>query len=311
MDHRDTFRAMHPFTKLLMLVMLMFVSLIVVMGLGTFAAIPFLGEGVLDFFATGDSNPGNVIMMRYFQVLSHVGLFIVPSIAFALIVSKHPSRYLSLKGNPGIWPMVLGALIMFAAVPMVTWSYEINHLVHFPDALKSLETWMRGMESTAEQMTRYFLKVDGWQGLLFNVFMIALIPAIGEEFIFRGIIQKLFAQWTRNQHVAVLITSVLFSAMHLQFFSFLPRFALGVILGYMLVWSGNIWIPMLAHFVNNLTALLVFFYFDRGIISFDMDDIGEGTMAPVYAIASLAVIVALFVAFRRINQSNQPIANSQ
>jgi len=300
MNFRSAFLTAHPFTQLLMLVMIMFVSMIVVMGLSTFAAIPFVGDDVLSYFASEDGMATNANLMRYFQLMSHVGLFIIPAIAFSSVISARPVRYLRLERNPGFSLLVTGCLIMFAAVPVVAYLFELNHQVHFPGFLESAENWMRNMETTAEQMTRYFLKVEGWPGLLFNVLMIAIIPALGEEFIFRGIVQKLFAQWSRNHHVAVIVTAVLFSAMHLQFFSFLPRFALGILLGYMLVWSGNLWIPIAAHFVNNLAALLAFHYFERGIISFEMEDLATTTMAPAYALASVVAIIMLVFAFRRL-----------
>ena len=302
MDYREAFRTAHPFTRLILLGILMIVSFVVVTGLSVFAALPFTGGQVLEYFSGNQSAEG-LNLMRYFQIMSHVGLFIVPALAFAFILSHNPLKYLGFAANSGLRRLVLGSLIMLVAAPLSAYVFELNQHMHFPDGLKSVETWMRNMETTAEQMTRYFVAVDTWQSLLFNVFMIAVIPSIGEELIFRGLIQKLFTQWTRNQHIAVLITAILFSAMHLQFFSFLPRFVLGMLLGYMFVWSGNIWVPIVAHFVNNLAALLLFFYFERGIISFDIEDIGATTMAPAFALASLAAVIMLFVAFRRAKPS--------
>lgn len=299
MDFRESFRAMHPFTKMLMLVLLMLISTVVVVGLSMFAAMPFFGKDAMTMLGGGAMDSSSVHIMRYFQVMSHIGLFIVPAIVFALIMSGRPAEYLQMNRNPGFRAMLLGTLIIFATVPLVSYLTELNHLISFPEFLKPLETWMLNAESSAEKMTRYFLEVESWKGLMFNVLMIAIIPAFGEEFIFRGILQKLFAKWTRSHHIAVLITAILFSAMHLQFFSFLPRFFLGLILGYMLVWSGHLWVPVLAHFVNNLAALLFYYYHDRGAIAFDLEEIGQGRMAPVLVAGSIIIILLLFVAFRR------------
>ena len=299
MNYRNTFRRVHPFTRMLLLALMMFVGLIVVLGLGLIIAIPLLGQEVLTLLGGGDVDPDNISIMRYFQILSHVGLFIVPSIVFVVVVSRRPIHFLEASRRPRLWPFILVSLIMFAALPMVGFLTQINQALHLPDALQSIENWMRNTEAAAEEITRRFLIMHTWQDFAVNLLMIAIIPAIGEEFIFRGIIQKQFAEWTRNRHVAVLITAILFSAMHLQFFSFLPRVWLGIILGYMLVYSGNIWFPVLAHFVNNAAALIFYHYYEMGQLDFEIDDIGAGPMGALMAVTSLVVIIALFIAFRR------------
>ncbi len=299
MDYRKAFRNTHPFSKLMLLVLIMFISFVVVIGIGMFAAIPFLGVEVLELFRGGDMDADNLQFLRYFQVLSHIGLFILPSILFVLIVSNKPVRYLEAHHRPWLWPVLLSVLIMFTALPMVNYLMQLNHQISFPDSLKSLEEWMRATEDAAERLTERFIQVHTWQEFMFNLLMIAVIPAIGEEFIFRGIIQKLFSQWTRNVHVAVFITAILFSAMHMQFFSFLPRVGLGIVLGYLFVFSGNIWIPVLAHFVNNAAALVFYHYYNQGVFSVELDDIGTGPMASVLVLSSLFVLTALFVAFRK------------
>lgn len=298
MDYRKVFRDVHPFTKLLLLVLFMFVSFIVVIGIGLFIAIPIIGSDVLDLMRGGDIEIDNIQLLKYFQVLSHLGLFVVPAMVFAVVVSKKPVSYLYAQNRPWLWPVVFGVLIMFTALPTVNYLMQLNDQMHFPESLKSLEDWMRNTEEAAESLTQRFLQTYSWREFVFNLFMIAVIPAIGEELIFRGIIQKLFVQWTRNVHVAVFITAFLFSAMHLQFFSFLPRVALGLVLGYLLVYSGNIWIPVLAHFANNAVALLFYHFYERGAFSIDLDDVGTGPMAPVLVASSFIVLIALFVAFR-------------
>ncbi len=306
MLYRNAFRTTHPFTKLLLLVMMMFVSFVVVIGIGLFVAIPVLGMDALDLLRGGEIDINNLQVLRYFQVLSHIGLFIVPSIVFVLVVSYKPVRYLEAHHRPWLWPLLLSVVIIFTALPMVNFLMQLNGQISFPEALKPLEEWMRTTEDAAENLTRRFLEVRSWQEFMFNVLMIAIIPAIGEEFIFRGIIQKLFTQWTRSQHVAVLITAILFSAMHMQFFSFLPRVGLGIVLGYLLVYSGNIWMPVAAHFANNAAALIFYYYYEQGAIAVELEDIGTGPMASVLFVSSLVVMVALFVAFRRSSLKRLP-----
>ena len=131
-----------------------------------------------------------------------------------------------------------------------------------PESFAGLEAKLRLMEETAGTATFAFLDVSTIGGLLVNLFIIAVLPAIGEEFFFRGILQRLFKDWTKNIHISIFITAFLFSAVHMQFFTFLPRFLLGLLFGYLLFWSKNIWLPVFAHFVNNAIAVLVYYFIE-------------------------------------------------
>ena len=168
-----------------------------------------------------------------------------------------------------------------------------------PESLSGLENWMKTMEDAAKILTEKFLKVDSFGGLLFNVFMIAILPALGEELMFRGVIQRIFSSWTKNYHWGIWITAFLFSAMHMQFYGFLPRMALGAMFGYLLVWTGTMWVPILAHFVNNLMGVLGYFLIDKGTISNDIEEWGTGTeQVPLVLFSFLAVGVLLYLIYK-------------
>ena len=66
-----------------------------------------------------------------------------------------------------------------------------------PEFMSGLENWMRTMEDAATVLVEKFMKVESIPGLLFNIFMIAIIPALGEELMFRGVIQRIFSNWTK------------------------------------------------------------------------------------------------------------------
>ena len=134
---------------------------------------------------------------------------------------------------------------------------------------------MKASEEQAAALTEAFLKMSTPGELIFNLFMIALIPAIGEELLFRGIVQNIFSRWLKNNHAAVWFTAILFSAMHMQFYGFIPRLMLGAMLGYLLVWSGNLWWPIIAHFVNNAAAVIFSYLFQNKFIDLDPDTIGS------------------------------------
>jgi len=119
--------------------------------------------------------------------------------------------------------------------------------------------------------------------------MIAIIPAIGEELCFRGIFQRLFTEMTNNIHLGIIISSLFFSAVHLQFYGFIPRFLLGSLFGYMLVWSRTMWLPIIAHFVNNGVAVIFYYFVSRNKIDSEMEEIGAQQGTYMLAIVSLII----------------------
>jgi membrane protease YdiL (CAAX protease family) len=104
--------------------------------------------------------------------------------------------------------------------------------------------------------------------------MIAVLAAVGDELIFRGLLQRLFQEWTRNVHLAVIISALIFSAFHLQFYGFFGRFVLGLILGYLFVWTGSLWVPIVVHFFNNAMAVIISFLDSRGVVDADLESFG-------------------------------------
>ena len=192
--------------------------------------------------------------------------------------------------------LVIG--VMLAATPFINFLGEINSNMHLPGFLRSVEEWMKTTEEKAAVLTKAFLKMDSINDLIFNLLLIGLIPAIGEELVFRGLVQKLFHQLTKNIHAGVLIAAILFSAMHMQFYGFLPRMVLGVMLGYMLVWSGNLWFPIAGHFINNAGAVILYYLFQNGFSTMDPDAVGTGSDFGSVVI-SLLITAALLVIFYR------------
>jgi len=292
---------LHPFVKILLLGAVMIVSMVVVSILGFMLSIPIFGPNVLTRYLEGDLS---LNMLRYFQIISHLGLFIGASLVFAYLVGGSPLRYLQGRSTPAGRVIVLSAFIMLVAVPLVYFLAHINQQLTFPESMRGLEEWMRQAEDAAELMTERLLNVTSWQGLLFNIFMIAVIPAIGEEFIFRGALQRIFYQWFGNVHVAVIVTGVIFSAIHFQFYGFLPRALLGIMLGYMFVITGNIWVPVFAHFFNNAVAVTMYFYVYNAGLDFDMESIGEHNLSVIPAAISLVIVYILFrvMQFRKLQR---------
>jgi hypothetical protein len=180
--------------------------------------------------------------------------------------------------------------------------------LELPESMAAFEDAIRSLEDAAEKTTTEFLSVNTIGGLILNLIIIALLPAIGEELFFRGVLFSLFKDWFKNAHWAVLITSILFSAAHLQFYGFLPRMLLGILFGYLLIWSGSIWIPILAHFVNNALAVSVFYFFsDREELLEQTDSFGSEPEQLQYLLIFTTVLVFLLFLFRGVGRSRNTI----
>jgi len=130
--------------------------------------------------------------------------------------------------------------------------------------------------------------------LLVNLLMLAVIPAIGEEFIFRGCLQRLFNQLTKNHHIAIWLTAIIFSSIHLQFYGFIPRMLLGAMFGYLFVWSNSLWLPILGHFLNNATAVITAYVYQQQGKSLEKLDEAQAGSWPVYLISLAGTAVVLW-----------------
>jgi membrane protease YdiL (CAAX protease family) len=290
----------HPSLKLLILLALVIASFFIVFLFGTGIAMLIFGTDVLQDISleSSDLDPSSVAILKYFQIINQVGVFIVPALLFAWLNDKDVSGYLRMDFKVNIRFYILGILVIFTMLPLVSWLLEINGDLVLPRSLDALELWLRQMEEEAATITEAFLDTSSFVGFLYNLFIIALLASLAEEFLFRGVLVRLFTEWTKNVHLGVVIPALLFSALHLQFYGFLPRFLLGVVLGYLFVRSGTIWVPVLVHFVNNGMAVLLAFLSKRGLITTDIESFGA--TENVYLILGSLVVSFLIMIYIRI-----------
>ncbi len=234
-----------------------------------------------------------------FQLINQIGVFILPPLLFAYLFSTNSSRYLKISPTPTLRLLLLAGVSIFAILPFINWLTEINAHMIFPDALAGIGEWMKAKEVQADMLTQIFLSVKSPGRLALNLLVIALVPAVGEELLFRGLLQRLLGEWTRNIHAGVILTAFIFSAIHLQFFGFLPRFLLGLMLGYLLEITQSLWVPVFAHFVNNATFVILFYLHFNGFITTKIDDFGSSHNYFVI-VFSLLVTVGLFYGMKRV-----------
>jgi uncharacterized protein len=289
------FRGMHPFTQLIFAVFVILVCFLIFLVGSIVVAIPVFGLGSINSIPTINdlSNPDSIKFLKYFQVVQSIGLFIIPPIIIAWMFQGKIAEYLLLNKKV-LWSSALLVIILiFFANPAINYVGGLNAKMIFPDWLSWMEDWMRSTEDKATELTEAFLNVKTTSGFVFNLFMIGFLPAIGEELLFRGVIQKIFTNWTKSAHLGIWISAIIFSFLHLQFYGFLPRVLLGVMFGYLLVWSGSMWLPVLAHFVNNAAAVSAMWLISQNKIDPSIEDIGA-TPDSLY-IAVISVILSFTV----------------
>ena len=301
------FRDMKPFPQLMFSVFVILVSFLAFMLISVVAAIPFLGLDSLMNISTINemTDPETIKVLKYFQVVQAIGLFIVPPIILGWLYYGKITEYLFLNKSFKSASVLLVLVLMFFAAPFVNLVGELNANMIFPEWMSGVEQWMKNSEENAEMLTKAFLKVDTTGGLFFNLFMIAFLPAIGEELLFRGVIQRIFTKMTQNHHWGIWITAILFSALHMQFYGFVPRMLLGVLFGYLLVWSGSMWLPILAHFLNNGIAVISYFLINKNMLNPEMEEIGSTSGSYYMAAISFGLIVIFMLMIKRQNSGNQ------
>jgi len=194
---------------------------------------------------------------RVFLITQHLGFFIFPALVFS-----HFMRTAKF-GNYLFWEMpkpskfwVLGIIGFLLALPFVNFTAFINEGLKLPAAMKDAQQLLEASEEQAKLFVEGLLSLPGSGQTIFNLIALALIPAIGEELIFRGCIQRILSRSMASVHLPIWITAILFSLLHFQFFGFVPRILLGAFLGYLFLYSKNIWLPIIAHFLNNAIAVL-------------------------------------------------------
>ena len=225
----------------------------------------------------------------------------VPPLAYGLLSSKKPFNVLSLDriNKPINYLLIL--ILMVVSTPFISWVIELNANMVLPDFMSGIEVWMRNSEQQAEILTKAFLTFDGIGSLFYILIIVAVVPALGEELLFRGVLQKIFISWTKNPHIGIWITSILFSALHMQFFGFFPRLLLGLIFGYIFLWSKSLWLPILGHFINNGSVVIASYFYPESIENADISFFAGNEYEPVFYIGSFIIAAVIFYLIRKTN----------
>ncbi len=282
-----------PFVELLIFLAIALTSMVVFSFLGMAIVYMLYGITAFDF-----SNPDDVFAAKIMQFFNAAGLFIFPpAIYFRWI--KRQSWFIVFKGDKRIILLLVTVVLTYAALPAIEWLAQLNAFIPLPETWQTFITQMDEQTLTA---TKAMLQMRGVGDFLFTVIIIGVLPAIGEELFFRGVLQRILIRWTGSLWSGVLITAFLFSVLHLEFSGILPRFALGVILGLLYAWSNNLTYSVILHFFNNASVVL-YIYFNRIDVN-QLSDLEILSGATWYAgVLSVLCIVGLMYVFYRLTVS--------
>jgi len=286
-----------PFAKLTFLIILTIVIATIItlsgLGLGTFFFHTNF-HGMLTADPMGQNV--NIKLLKYIQAIQSIGLFLIPPIVFDFFCYEGENTLIRYSSKfPKLPTIVFVTFAMLSALPIVNLLSTINAEMHLPHALAGLEKMMKDMEAKLGQLTTIFMKADSVGTLFVNLFVMALLPALGEEYMFRGSVQRILSDSVRNKHLGVIFTAIIFSAIHMQFYGFLPRMALGILLGYLFVWSGSIWTSVWAHFLNNGIGVLAAFLQGKHSIGTGIDNVGATKDTTNLLISSLLIFIMVII----------------
>lgn len=283
-------------TVLIMFLVSMMGFMIVGPLIGFLLSLPFVDGGIIEF-AEALQNPvaHPEVKLPYFIIqggATFIGLACIPALYYYSIEKKNPFDLLKPRLVNGLLLlMTMGIVISFMAMNSII--IEWNAGLSFPEFMKGFENWAREIEDAAAEITKYLTVFNNATEFIIAFIVIAVFAGIGEEFVFRGMLQPQLYRATGNIHVAIWTSAILFSAIHLQFFGFVPRVLLGALFGYLYYWSGSLIIPMFAHFVNNGFSVLMIYLNQRGIVDVDMEST-ESAPLPVVAIVTVFTVGLLY-----------------
>lgn len=294
-----------PATELWFLLILILTGMLFSLLLGYATGLAIWGRSLVEFAATAnpkDYTPAAINFMKTMQLINHTGTFLAPALLMRWMMKSPPSWQSPIAIQKRLlWGTAI-AILSVSLSPAISVLQLLNQQIDLPASLQGVEDWMKTTETRAQLLTEAFLADTTAGGFLASLLIMAVLPAVGEELIFRGFIQTKLQSIVRNKHLAVGITAFLFSAMHLQFYGFLPRFFLGAVFGYFFCWTGSIWTSIWAHFLNNSIAVTLAYLFNRHLIQTDYSDFGS-TNNLLLAISLILSALLLFTIFRSSNKN--------
>jgi membrane protease YdiL (CAAX protease family) len=232
--------------------------------------------------------------LKFFAFISSTLPMIVGVLLACIFIKATPVHYLSLsKPRSAMW-VIVSMVFVFVCVTLMGFMLDINKLVDFRQ-WPTFYKWLQTQESNNNALYEAMVGNRSILSFILSILFMALAPAIAEEMLFRGFLMNAFNGLFKNMHVAIVVTSVLFSLVHLQFMKFLPMFFLALAFGYAAYWSGSIWTSIAAHFINNSLAVIQLYFFTDGDYIKALEQGASMPMAVNIVLLGLAVVLFIYI----------------
>ena len=248
---------------------------------------------------TGILSIGSKPLLTISIVLQDLLVFIIPAFITARFITSKPMSFLKLNVTPHWRDIMFVILLLAISMPAMNYIVYLNEQLSLPDSLSAIEQWMRATEDAAKAVTDSFLTGNTLLGLLGCVLLLGVLTGLSEEMLFRGALQGTLIE-SRNVHFSIWLTAFVFSVLHFQFFGFVPRMLLGAIFGYLLVWSGSLWVPVIAHALNNSVVVISSYFHPTtpeaaNAIETSFETIGVPTDGDFPKLAFISLILTYFL----------------
>lgn len=232
------------------------------------------------------------------------GFIAIPLIYLRFVVRKPLGMFfneLSLRSFPVFLLTFIVLTFMFVNSIFIEWNANIK----LPESMSALEKTLKSLEEAAKVQTEFLTAFDSFGHFFLAFVVIAVIPAIGEELLFRGFVQNLLKSITGNIHIAVWVAGLLFSAFHLQFYGLLPRMLLGVLFGYLYFWSGSLGTAMIAHFINNGFTIIMMYLYQQNLTGLDVET--EESLPLTFLLILFVLFLGLIYFYRNFFLKNKTV----
>lgn len=234
---------------------------------------------------------GTVGKLRWAVVIQDMAIFLLPVFLTLIICARSPLQWIGASKIPKLSAVVITILAILSAIPAMNLIISWNQSLHLPDSWQQIETLLRNYEESASNLVISLMGGTTTVDLLVSIFLIGVLTAIAEEFFFRGALMHILSVQFRSIHAGIWTTAIVFSAIHMQFFGFFPRLFLGAFFGYLLYWSRSIWLPVMAHAINNSLVVIASWLTRRGIDIGWFETVGTHTSIPSILMVAVSIIV--------------------
>lgn len=304
---RGMFQGSSYYTQLVITLVIVFTMLFISSFISLGIAIPLYHLDItdLDNLMTNLNDPRTIAVLKFSQIIVSLSGFVFSALLLAYLFSGNTHQYLRMDKNPQVKFSIIAFFLVLVVFPLINMIGALNSELHFPEFLKEFENYLAQQDQTNERLMESFLADSNLRGLFVNIVMIGIIPAVGEELFFRGVVQTIFSRMTKNQHWGIWIAAVIFSLIHMQFTGFFPRVLLGAMFGYMLIWSGSMWVPIFAHFVNNVSAVIMYYFVNTGRLNKETLEYGATTDVWPFVLVSAILTATLLWYFYKHAQKSE------